>query len=1270
MKGSRPVRQVLLVLAAVVVAAITPAAAQEELHEKIEGYFAQIRPHGLYGNERAAQALIALAPSLHTARPEFVTALSDTHMVVRWTAARVLGLIGPEAKDAVPALTQALPTSEWYAQVMVAWALSRMGPAAAEATPALVKVLQTSRDVWVKREAAMALGAIGPQAREALPVLTSLLKDANGFVRVAAATSLYQIGRDNQGFPVLLEALRDPYIVGPRVAADVLAELGEGARPMVPALIDTLKDPAPCARVAAARALWLIDRNTQGTEALVGALKDPQLEVRQRASEALRLIGAATGQTFPEPVAPAEPQDTRPKPLVYKAEEWTGPPEAIVKNQGRPDKWNLWSKGAPAWSRGIILAGPTVTTDRSTPEEGAPVLHTRLTGIPEGTYTVTVEHARPLGVSLDAGKTWRKLDENSSLGLTTIKDGTFDLWVDDRYAAATSPGPVYYNTVTFTPATPQTPGRPVQGWATERVREKLDRGAVALRTADGVYLSWRLLETDPQQAAFGVYRTDGSGPAKKLNTAPITQTTDFLDGTAPTGTESRYSITIDGKPETSLPAPATALPYLPIKLQGNYRALNIGIGDLDGDGRLDYVIRQPDVEIWGFLYTWYRSPDTYKLEAYNADGKFLWRQSMGWGVEMGVWFAPYLVHDLDGDGRAEIAFKGADADPRDAEGMCNEGAEYVTVLDGRTGEVRCRAPWPSRDDFGFSAKPGDIAARNQLAIAYLDGKTPCLIAERGTYGLQKVIAYQMKGNTLETLWKWDNSASGRAFRGQGAHTLHAADVDGDGRDEVILGSSVLEDDGTPLWSTGMGHPDVCCVGDFDAANPGLEISYTLENPQKQNGVCMVDARTGKVLWGRQEPTIHVGWGLASDLDATRPGCEAWAREDPKTGAFSGPPPCWLYSAEGKLIAEGTDAPTTTTVAYWDADVQRELIRGGRASDYQGGAYPPYFEGSVIAVADVIGDWREEVITALPGEVRIYSTTIPAADRRPCLLQDPTYRLAVDDICSGYYSQPMLGYLPAQNRSTAFLTGPQAGLDPAAPNACEAVVLASPTEAVSGTLHLSTGNASAVIQPADLPVSVPAGESLRLPFSLRLTKPPSPLSGRTVIPVTASLQSDSGAKLEARTDLPVIDRPMTGVPLVGAGDFLEQSGGEARLRTDKPNSGGRALSHWNYKGHRISWQITLPQTGRYHLAIRYANSWGWVSERGLLVDGKPLPGAETVKFPPVGTVLDEWATMPVRLASGAPAAWELTAGPHRITMENTNDCWLNLDQLAFVPVPAP
>ncbi len=142
--------------------------------------------------------------------------------------------------------------------------------------------------------------------------------------------------------------------------------------------------------------------------------------------------------------------------------------------------------------------------------------------------------------------------------------------------------------------------------------------------------------------------------------------------------------------------------------------------------------------------------------------------------------------------------------------------------------------------------------------------------------------------------------------------------------------------------------------------------------------------------------------------------------------------------------------------------------------------------------------------------------------------------------------------------------------------------------------------------------------------------------------------------------------MAGPGVIGAGDFIEQVKGEGRLRTDKPGSAGRAFSHWNYTGHRVTWEIEVPQAGRYHLVFRYGNSFGNVAERSLLVDSKALPGAERVQFPPVGTVLDEWATLPVRLSDGSLAAWEMSAGAHRITMENTNNCWLNLDQIAFVP----
>ncbi len=1266
----RKQRWLQAVMGLVLAGAGLPLAAQEDLSAKIEANLAKIRPHGLYGNEGAANALLALAPRIGTARPELIAALEEKHMVVRWSVARVLGTLGPDARDAVPALAKALPTSDWYAQVMIAWALGRMGPAGRDAVPALAEVLGKSKDVWVKREVAWALGAIGPEARAALPQLTAALQDPNGFVRVAAAASLYQTGHDAGGLPTLIEALKDPDIVGPRVAADALAEMGEGARPALPALVATLNDPAPCAQVAAARALWLLDKNTRGVPHLLSAQRDEEPEVRERATATLKLIAAATGQTFPPLPAPAVPA----KPLVYNAEEWSGPAEAIVKDRWQPDKWNLWTKGAPAWARGAILAVSSVTRDRETPEEGAPVLHTRITGIPAGTYTVTVEHQRALGVSLDAGKRWRKLAAGGSLGVVTVKEGAFDLWVDDRYAAEGSAGPHYYNTITFTPTVP-TPPRPapapVRGWATQRVRERLERGLVAIRTAEGVYLSWRLLAEDPKSIAFNVYRADGSGPARKLNGKPLTATTDFLDRTAPAGGGNRYGVAPasaarSAAPAASVAAPATALPYLPITLRGDYKPQSVGVGDLDGDGRMDYVIKQPDTQIWGFLYTWYRSPGTYKLEAYNADGKFLWRQSMGWGIEMGLWFSPYVVHDLDGDGRAEVILKGTDADPRDAEGMCNQGREYVTVLDGRTGKVRSRAEFPGRDGFGTAGKPGDVAARNQLAIAYLDGKTPCVIAERGTYGLQKVMAYHLNKGTLEILWRWDNAEGDRRFHGQGAHTLHAADVDGDGRDEVILGSSVLDDTGAPLWSTGMGHPDVCIVGDFVPDNPGLEIFYALEVPQKQNGVSMVDARTGKIVWGHPGETVHVGSGQVADIDAAHPGCEAWAAEDPKSGAFGGgPPPRWLYSAAGQMLAEGKDVPPTQGVIYWDGDTQRELLRGGKAQDYQGGTHPPAIEGTVLAVADVAGDWREEIITSLPGELRVYTTTIPAQDRRVCLLQDHTYRMALADVSSGYYSQPMLGYLPASTRSTGLISGPQEGLAARRENACAVLVVAGSSGPLSGTLRLTTGPETAVT-PAEFPVSLAAGKSVRLPFTLRLTRPPSPLAGRAEVPLTAILQPPGGEVLKVQASLPVASEPLAGVPITNAGDFLEQVGGEGRRRTDKPGSAGAAFSHWNYKGHRVSWQIAVPSAGRYHLVFRYGNSFGAVAERSLLVDDRPLPGAERVQFPPVGTVLDEWATLPVRLPDGSPAVWVLAAGAHRITMENTNDRWLNLDQIAFVP----
>lgn len=560
------------------------------------------------------------------------------------------------------------------------------------------------------------------------------------------------------------------------------------------------------------------------------------------------------------------------------------------------------------------------------------------------------------------------------------------------------------------------PARPkVEGFARERIAENLDRGVVALPTTGAagtkaVYVGWRLLDTDPPGVRFHVYRSAG-GQAVRVTHQAIADTTDFVDTHSVDGARYFVRPVVGGSEgEPSRPATPTTRPWLSVSFRGNYEISKLAIADLDGDGRPDYVIQQPRVNVDPYGPYWKKSPGTYKLEAYSHDGEFLWSFDRGWSIEQGVWYAPYVVYDLDGDGRAEVVLKAGEGDPRDADGRVQSGPEYLLILDGRTGDVRARADWPDRSGF----PDYNYYCRNQLGIAYLDGKTPALIVERGTYNTIKLVAYEFHGNKLRQLWSWnDRDEPGGGYRGQGAHCLRAADVDGDGRDEVIIGSAVIDDNGVGLWTTREGHPDAVTVGDLDPSRPGLEIQYNIEPKHNRNGMCMVDARTGAMLWGLDEPTTHVhGQGLCADIDPEHPGCEAYGGErDFKDKR-------WLFSAAGRLLSREDLGGLAPKAAYWDADLYRELILRNRPVKFRGrAALEPLFEGSVVGVADIIGDWREEVITCLPGELRIYSTTIPAADRRVCLLRDPIYRLDVATMSQGYWQIPSLSVLPSAAKSS-------------------------------------------------------------------------------------------------------------------------------------------------------------------------------------------------------------------------------------------------------------
>lgn len=537
--------------------------------------------------------------------------------------------------------------------------------------------------------------------------------------------------------------------------------------------------------------------------------------------------------------------------------------------------------------------------------------------------------------------------------------------------------------------------------------EKLNRGVAALTRGRGqVFVSWRLLQSDPPDAAFNVYRRDLLGEkVEKLNAAPVRDRTCWMDSTVTVGSLYRYHVRMvnagqEGEASESFFARAFPenRPYVQILMQDDYAAHNVAVADLDGDGAYDYVIKQPDfnTDPWHEPGYWERSRDTYKLEAYSSSGKFLWRYDMGWAIEMGAWYSPYVVYDLDGDGKAEMFTKAGEGDPREIDGEVVQGPEYLVRVDGLSGEVKQRIPWFDRKGFDTMSP----MTRNFLAVAYLDGTRPSLIMQRGTYGIIKTGAFD---SALNPLWRWEASGPDEKFRGQGQHGLIAADIDSDGRDELVIGSAALDDNGKALWTTGLGHPDVGYVADIDPGRPGLEIFYGIEPRRDSKGVCLAEAATGKLIWSYDGPTRHVHeQGMLGDIDPAHPGMECYAGESDRSRF-------WLYSAQGKLISDKPfgDNDLAPHTVWWDGDAQKEIYSEGRLFKF-GGDTLQIIEGRVVGIADVLGDWREEIITSLPGELRIYTTVTPADTRRVCLMQDRQYRMGVAAASMGYFYPPQLG----------------------------------------------------------------------------------------------------------------------------------------------------------------------------------------------------------------------------------------------------------------------
>jgi hypothetical protein len=397
-----------------------------------------------------------------------------------------------------------------------------------------------------------------------------------------------------------------------------------------------------------------------------------------------------------------------------------------------------------------------------------------------------------------------------------------------------------------------------------------------------------------------------------------------------------------------------------------------------------------------------------------------------------------MVYDFDGDGKAELACKTADgtidgggttigdplADYRNTGGYILSGPEFLTVFNGLTGAAMATANYlPARGTVtSWGDNYGNRVDRFIAAVAYLDGARPSLIMGRGYYTRLVRVAWDWRNGQLTHRWTFDSNIPGNNFyAGQGNHQMTVGDVDGDGKDEIFNGSSAINDNGNGLWANGMGHGDALHMTDIDPDRPGLEMWQPYESPGDNGrvGAALIDAKTGARLFTVAENSADVGRGLSANVDPRYKGNEIWA-------ARGG-----LYTATGVQI--GTVKPSMNFATWWDADLTRELLDGNTISkwDYANNRLVSLFTDPAVASnngtkatpalsADILGDWREEVIfrTTDNANLRIYTTTALTTHRLYTLMHDPQYRVAIAWQNSAYNQPPHPGFYIGEDMAAA------------------------------------------------------------------------------------------------------------------------------------------------------------------------------------------------------------------------------------------------------------
>ena len=370
------------------------------------------------------------------------------------------------------------------------------------------------------------------------------------------------------------------------------------------------------------------------------------------------------------------------------------------------------------------------------------------------------------------------------------------------------------------------------------------------------------------------------------------------------------------------------------------------------------------------------------------------------------------------------------------DGRILKGPEYITVFNGLTGEAMASEAYiPERGDVkAWGDGHGNRSERYLAALGYFDGKRASAVFCRGYYTRTVLAAWDWDGKKLTNRWTFDtNDERWRDYAGQGNHNLRVADVDGDGCDEIIYGSMAVDNDGTGLYNTRMGHGDALHMTVFDPTGEKLQVWACHEN--RRDGSTLRDAATGEVIF-QLKSNIDVGRCMAADIDPTNPGLEMWSIDSHGIrnikGELVSPKPSEDEMKKDKAMADEDDTalfmrgmrlPTNFAV-WWDGDLLREMLDHNRVTKYdwttgrttlvkefEGCEFNNGTKSNPCLSADILGDWREEVLvrTTDNTELRLYVSPLPTDYRINCLMEDIPYRLSVATENVGYNQPPETGF---------------------------------------------------------------------------------------------------------------------------------------------------------------------------------------------------------------------------------------------------------------------